>query len=193
MRVYFAASWGILGSAPFFIMLIDPQIHLLSQTVIDFEMLKLTCKNVDLRPEYVITQYPVSFSTDAKYLLYLTSLSGLSIKEPKTALRNLPYFILRFLSYTIMIACDKNISSEFSRGSKCDLITVEHRDMYLILATGNLSEWLDTIIMNSNKQSDLLLLMDKLILFFEKRGLGDLFFKYKKLPQKDGTFLLEKK
>jgi hypothetical protein len=171
-----------------------PEISLLSVTNFDWPTFRGTVdKALNMRPDIDIGKLPINLSDDAKLLLNIAAFYGHSIDSPLYTLRYLPLEFMNYLSYTFFIACDTDTWEEFIFSNNLTII----RQDSLILATGTLSKWYQTIVNNLNRdwefKHDTRVLFCKLMIFFEKRGLGFLFETYIKKVQEDFTFLLEEK
>lgn len=169
----------------------DPQIKLLSCVKIDWKEFNTTVSHLDKRPDRELSQYPVSFTDDTKYLLYLANLNGISLNNPTSVLNNLPNELLEYLHYTFMVACDRETYVKFAESSRLQIVPVETGDMYLLLVAGTFFTWYNTITLSLLRKESLLI--NKFLIHFEQNGLKEIFSKYKKVIQINGTFLLEHK
>ena len=174
----------------------DPQIELLSSVQINWPAFRATIdRAMNTRPDRVLSQYPVDFKDDAEFLLYLANVAGISIANPLNVLRTLPHGFLNYLHYTMMIACDGKTYNEFNSNTRLDIIVRQVDINYILLVTGPLAIWYDTIVLNLARDwkysASTRLLIDKLLLLFDKQGLKELFANYNRKPLNDGTFLLE--
>lgn len=175
-----------------------PQIEILTSVKVNWPSFKATIeKALGERPDRVLAQYPVTFTEDAEYLLYLADLSGISIKNPLDVLRNIPHNLLEYLHYTMMIACSDRTYKEFATNTRLNIISKQVDVTHILLVAGPMALWYDTIVFNLAKDwkytADTRLLIDKILLTFDKQGLKELFAKFNRRPMKDGTFLLERK
>ena len=153
-----------------------PQIELLSSVKINWPAFRATIdKALNERPDRILAQYPVAFSDDAEFLLYLASLNGISINNPLDVLRTLPHDMLAYLHYTVMVACDVETCKQFSESTRLNIITKQKDIVYILLVTGPMTLWFDTIVLNLTRDwkyaKSTRFLIDKLLLLFEKQGL----------------------
>ena len=176
----------------------NPQVEILSAIQIDWPSFKATLdKALNERPDRILAQYPVPIKEDAEYLLYIASLVGIPIHNPLDTLRNLPHNLLDFLHYTMLIACGELTYKEFLSCTRLNIVAKQVDLAHILLVAGPMTMWYDTVIFNLSKDwkysVDTRILIDKILLTFEKRGLKELFANFNRKPLKDGTFLLEHK
>lgn len=174
-----------------------PEVIFLAGTKFNWPDFRATIdKALNLRPDIIINKVPVDFSDDAKVLLNIAAFYGWDITNPLNTLRHLPPMFLEYLSYQFFIACDQSALDQI-HFNKITIIKNKIPDGYLILATGSLAAWFDTIVSNLGRdweyETNTRILICKIMLLLEKRGLNVLFDKHRKKMQKDGTFLLESK
>jgi hypothetical protein len=171
-----------------------PDVGLIAANKIEWDAFRSTLDKVlKLRPEQSINSCPISFSEDAKYLLNIAAFYGWDIDKPLNVLRNVPPIFMSYLHYTLFIACDHNVYEEWT----CSMPIIKRNildDTYLLLVTGSLDQWYETIILNLNRdwefKYETRVMLNKLMVFFERdRGLNHIFPKKKVLP--DHTWLLE--
>ena len=173
--------------------MITPEVELLSRSEFNWISFRATMdKALKLRPDIDINKLPIELSDDAKILLNIAIFFGYSSNDPVKLLRDIPPLFMNFLTYTFMIACDEDTWTEFH--ATIDAIRTGH----IVLATGTLAHWHQTIITNLsrnwNYSQNTLILYDKILLVFERQcGLRLIFEKYRKKLNADGTFLLEVK
>jgi hypothetical protein len=170
-----------------------PEVELLATNNFNWPSFRATVdKALKLRPDSIINKLPIQLSDDAKILLNIAAFYGHNINNPLDVLRKMPPLFMNFLSYTLMIGCDAKTWDNFHAG--VDAI----RTGDIIIATGTLAHWYQTITMNLSRDWDYdqntLILFDKILLVFERKcGLAILFETYRKKLKSDGTFLLERK
>jgi len=171
-----------------------PEIELLSVVEINWDTLRGTLDKVlSIRPDLVINKLPIELSQDAEVLLNIAAFYGWDISNPLSTLRSIPSFFMEFLHYSFIIGCDKEHWDILQTARVTEIINKD-----LIIVTGSLAAWHDTIILNLGRDwgysYESIYLLDKLILILERsRGLNLIFEKYKKKLKPDYTFLLEKK
>lgn len=175
-----------------------PEIGLLTVTQIDWPTFRATMDKVlSLRPDTDINRLPVDLSEDAKILLNIAAYYGWKIENPLGVLRRLPPMFMEYLSYSFFIACDNSTWEEFNPTSNLNIIKRELPECLLLITTGTLAAWYQTIITNLERDwqytRETRLLFDKIMITFERRGLNYLFESYRKKVLEDHTFLLEKK
>lgn len=175
-----------------------PEIGLLTVTKIDWPTFRATMdKALDLRPDIDLNSLPIELSEDAKYLLNLAVYYGWSIKNPLDMLRNLPSMVMKNLSYSFFIACDKETWEELNLDNTISIIKREVVGGYLLVTSGTLEAWYYAIVNNLERDREYShktrTLFCKLMIAFERRGLNFLFEKYVKKVQQDYTWLLEHK
>lgn len=174
----------------------NPQVSLLATTEFNWVQFRATIDSaLKLRPDTIINKIPIDFSNDAKLLLNIAAYYGWSIENPLNVLRNLPTLFMEFLSYQFFIACDHETWEEFNGSSKLVTIKQNVYDGLLVIATGSLATWFETITINLNKDKPLstntkMIYCQCQLLLERDRGLLSLFDKYRKQIQEDGTFLL---
>jgi hypothetical protein len=176
-----------------------PEIELLGVTNFNWTSFRGTMDmTLKLRPDVIINKFPIDLSDDAKVLLNVAAYYGWSIDNPLHTLRNIAPLFMDFLTYHFMIACDEYTWNEFNTSVNIQVIKREVDTGLLLLTTGTLYNWQQTILTNLLRDweysHNTRVLFDKLLLFFEReRGLGILFEGYRKKILQDQTFLLEKK
>jgi len=176
-----------------------PEVGLLGVTQYNWPSFRATMDKVlNLRPDIDINSLPVDFSDDALILLNVAAYFGWNIKNPLAVLRNMQPMFMEYLSYQFFIACNKETWEEFNPNN----ITTIKKDLpdgiLLIIATGSLNAWYQTIVNNIARdwqfKHETRYLFDRIMLILEReRGLTFIFENYKKKMQQDYTFLLEKK
>jgi hypothetical protein len=177
----------------------NPEIGLLAVNRLNWPVFRDTLNRVlNKRPDTAINTIPIDFSDDAKVLLNIAAFFGWSLENPLGVLRTLPPLFMEFLTYQFFIACDQDTWEEFNPSSNITIIKQEIPDGLLIISTGTLNAWYQSIVCNLERnwkfRHDTRVLFCKLMLCFEReRGLRQLFEGYKKVVQPDQTFLLEKK
>jgi len=176
----------------------DPQVEIISRAAINWPSFKATMNKVlDSRPDYILGSQ-VTVKEDPELLLYLAAMFGISIKNNMQALREIPHHLLEFLHYTFMVACNDRSFNEFTRATRLSIVVnATLPDVNFVLVTGTLATWYNTITLNLAKDwkysPDTRLLINKILLLFERQGLGPLFDNYEKSMCKDGTFFLKKR
>lgn len=176
-----------------------PEIGLLSATQFNWPVFRATIdKSLNMRPDIDINKLPVDFSEDALVLLNIAAYYGWPIENPLNVLRDIPPLFMQYLQYSFFIACDHVTWSEFNPDSNIIIVSQELPECLLLIATGTLNNWYQSIVTNLGRDwefsHETRFLFDKILITFEReRGLGFVFEKYKKKMQSDQTFLLEKK
>ena len=177
----------------------SPEVGLLAVTAVNWPTFRATMdKALKLRPDIDINNIPLNLSNDALVLLNIAAFYGWSLNNPLNVLRNIPPGFMECLSYQFFIACDELTWDEFNPSSNITVIKRKLTDGILLIASGTLSGWYQTIVNNLGRdwsfQQNTRILFCKIMLTLEReRGLGIIFEKYKKRVQKDYTFLLERK
>lgn len=103
--------------------------------------------------------------------------------------------ILNHLQFGFLVACTQSCLFELMQSSTLSVTTsAEAEKGTLALVSGTLKQWRDvTIELDENASSDVRLLVDKVLVYFERLGLYELWSNYRKKPLQDSTFLLERK
>jgi len=148
----------------------------------------------------------IDLQDPARYLICLAEMfergRGRSAVE---LLRQLPTFALQYLHYTFLIVCDPHTGSDFRVANRCQTNVTDGfaENMVVVLGTGPLLQWKESILANSNKQASLALsnersayytrlIFNKIQIHFErKEGLHQLFDMYRKVRLEDQSFILE--
>lgn len=175
----------------------DPaDVKLLHITKINWGDLRLDIFNATgLSPSAPIAQHSVEFSEAAEYLVFVSYLLlGAVDNDPHKLLLNLPRVSMNFLQYTFLINVDiseANATLESLRGRTGAQYVVQDN---CILATGPLTVWYDSIVMNLTYPNMLTfntrLILDKIYILLGREGLSSLFTKFNKTTLDDGTFTL---
>lgn len=102
--------------------------------------------------------------------------------------------VLEHRSFTFAFVCMQDVLVEIVTRSRLHYTTTEttRRGVYLVIASGTLKEWRDSIILDW-QSFDSRKIMNECLSYFDSVDLGQVFGSYKRLPHKDGTLLLEKK
>ena len=173
-----------------------PDLIIVSRTKIEWPILRKTVFHATgFQPSSVIAQCPVNFSEQAEYLLFAAYLIlDVTDEDAHNLLLNLPREALDFLHYTFLIACDENVAIDLREKTRAHYTMTDIGKGYCILGTGPLSVWYDAIVLNLThtriSMNNTRILLNKMMLLFEKEGLHALFPNKNMLA--DGTFLLEK-
>lgn len=168
---------------------------IVSRTRVEWPVLRKTVSQATgFQPSSRIAQCPVSFSEQAEYLLFAAYLIlDITEEDPHNLLLNLPREAMDFLHYTFLIACDADTASDLREKTRAHYTMTDLGRGYCILGTGPLSVWYDAIMLNLTQPraawKETRLLLNKMLLLFEKEGLQALFPHKNVLPDK--TFLLE--
>lgn len=179
-----------------------PEIIPVSRVKVDWPLLRKTASQATgLRPSGRIAQSPVKFSEAAEYLLFAAYLYlDTQEDDPHRILLNLPRECLDFLHYSFMIACGPDTVNDLREKTRAHYTMTDMGRGYCVLGTGPLSVWYDAVVLNLThpqmafkSMANTRLLLDKLMLFFEKEGLQALFRDTTKKQLPDKTFLLERK
>ena len=104
--------------------------------------------------------------------------------------------ILRHGSFGFLVECDNETLLELMENTDLSINSISlYRDTRLLVVTGTLLEWRDSVINCCSiiVSPELRALSDMFLLHLEKAGLSQLWQKYKKEIIKDKTFVLEAK
>lgn len=177
-----------------------PSVTLISRTQVEWPTLKGTvAKVVGYSPASIFDQYPVKLSEQAQYLVYAACLHlDTPNIDPLHILRHLPHEMLDFLHYSFLIGCTDEVMRDLREKTRAHLSIVDLGKGYCILGTGPLGVWYDAIVLNLTHPQLALkslnntrILLDKIMLLFEREGLQHVFYPYTKKTLPDKTFLLE--
>lgn len=99
-------------------------------------------------------------------------------------------FELFFLHYTFMCRASEGVCQEIRDRTKLDVCQAEGGDLFLV--AGTLAEWKRAVAICCSEKAlqHTRLLFDKILLHFEREGVGQVWFDYKKKMLPDKTFLL---
>jgi hypothetical protein len=153
--------------------------------------------NINKQPSSLIHQSPVTFKEQAEQLLFLAYLLTDTDEKPDTLIRNIPRICLDFLHYTFLIICDIETHKDLREKTRAQYIVENMEDVYCVLGTGSLSVWHDAIVTNlahtNLKSKNTRLILDAIYLYLTQEGLQSIFTPFTKKPEKNGTFILERK
>ena len=177
-----------------------PEIGILAVTQYNWPSFRSTMdRTLNIRPDTDINSLPIAFSNDALILLNIAAYYGWDIKNPLFVLRNIPPLFMEFISYQFFIACNIETWEEFNP-SNIHVIkqSLPIAGSVLIIASGTLSAWYQSIICNLGRDweytHETRYLFCRIMLLLEReRGLAFIFEPYQKKMKSDYTFLLEKK
>jgi len=71
-----------------------------------------------------------------------------------------------------------------------NIINTIRADTFVGIISGNLQQWIDSII-NYNSTYELRLLIKEILKYFDTIGLSEIFSSFRRCLQKDGTYILE--
>lgn len=173
-----------------------PEVELLSNVQYSWISFRATLDKVaGVRPGETINRLPIELSEDAKVLLYVCALAGQSIDQPIRVLELIPQQYMGFLHYSFLIACDRETWNEFQMCTRAQTMVTECLDYYFVVASGTLDVWYNTIITHLGRDWGYCfgtrILIGKIMVTLERRGLQAVFNRYRKKMLKDNSFLLE--
>lgn len=125
---------------------------------------------------------------------YLCALSEMSTpgSKPQDILKN-PGALLRHIHYSFLIYCSRETRYQILEHCSIDTASGLCPDgNYLVVASGNLQQWRESVINGTKEQSptDLRQVLDMCMHLLEKEGLSKLWADYTKVPMKDRTLRL---
>ena len=170
------------------------EVVLIHRTATDHAPLKaLTQKIASRNPEAVLDSANREFTDDAKALIRLHSFSVPDTAIPLTALR-LSQAVQPFLHYSFLVLATPGIFDEvvlLNTGLDYALVDGDFEKPIFVLG-GSLDVWRDAILTGCSEATtpDTRQLFNKLNLQLDKLGLSEIWYGYKRTPQKDGSFLL---
>jgi hypothetical protein len=131
---------------------------------------------------------------------YIAGIAGFHNRQdadrPLAALRD-ARSILTHLHFGFLIECDAELILNIRERTNLDVTCSEGGSdgERVAVMSGTLDKYRQSAIECCTLTSpfELIFLFDQLILFFEKVGLGDIWFDYRKITQRDNTFYLEHK
>jgi len=173
-------------------------IIIINKPQIDWNTLRQgVLKATSLQPSSTIAQCPVKLSEVAEFLVFVTYLKLDNFNDdPYNVLMNLPRECMELVSYTFLILCTPYTMNDLREKTRAHYAFCNMGEYYCSLGTGSLATWFDAIVLNLTdtwqKTEGTRVLLNKMMLFFEKEGLGAIFSKYRKKSLPNKQFLLEK-
>lgn len=136
----------------------------------------------------------VRLSEPAQTLVAIYSIRAQPI-DPLGVLRNCLPFVGPHLTYGFLVVTEPDTLMNLKGYTQLDTqYTVNDDGLAVGIITGNLNTWFQTIVYASMVQEkDCRQLLNKVMLYFEKEGLGNIFDGWAKKNMDDGTFKLEYK
>lgn len=134
-------------------------------------------------------------SDHARLLAVLSAFSDRDSTDPLKSIREAGS-LLNHLKFSFLIAADRETIFRISTTTRLDCTPNDSVDGGLAaIVSGTLSEWREATIelCHSNSPMPIRVLMDTVVLQFEKLGLGEVWSDYRKVQLKDKTFRLEHK
>lgn len=158
--------------------------------------IKATHEALGINPLSGIDQSTRAFTNDAKFLAGLAAFHNhINLKTPITAIRDAAS-LCSHLSYTFVIAAPKSvILKSMERTDLHHTIAEGFEELQLVVISGTLKQWkLGTLeCCHPDVNHELRLLYDGVYFYFQKCGLGELWFDTKTTKGPKQTFYLEKK
>ncbi len=118
-----------------------------------------------------------------------------NLRQPLASIRDATS-VLHHFSYSFLVYCKPDLILDIRERSTLHITSSEALDgERLAVLSGTLGQYQTAITENSTPDSPFNIrhLSTALLKHFESEGLQDLFYDYRKRPQKDGTLLLEYK
>lgn len=158
--------------------------------------IKATHEALGYNPLSGVDQSTRPFSDPAKFLTGLSAFHNkMNLKAPLSSLREAGS-LCSHLSYGFLVAAPKQvILKSMERSELSHTIAEDLDDLQLTIISGNLKDWKHALLENCHPDSShsLRLLYDGFFLYFQKCGLGELWFDLKTTKAPNKTFYLEKK
>ena len=170
----------------------QPQVALIGQSEFDWTTYLTACKTaLGRNVTRILDNRRIEVKTPTGFI---GTLSELNAQDSVNFLEDTS--LLRHVSFSFLVFTDRDTLTELLMKST-QSIAVEHtqtlqRDVHLSVISGNLQQWLTaTVACCSGREStELRFLFDTVILHFEKKGLADIFKKWRKITLPDSTFKL---
>ena len=146
-------------------------------------------------PNRGIDSSPREFSDAAKFIAVLAEFQDRRANQPLAALRSAGS-LLNHLHYAFGVYADSETIFQIKERTDLSITATETVDGERIaLVSGTLKQWRDATIecCDERQPFNLRVLFDKVVLIFEKFGLGELWDTLRKRQLPDHTFLLEDK
>lgn len=153
---------------------------------------KAAASTIGYNPTNVNTSRPLS--DYAKFLAACSLFKDRSQTDTIKSIRN-SSSSLRHLVFGFLVLADRETLFELMQCSDLQVSTTAAQSGEVAaIVTGNLLQWQTAIIdLSESNTYGMRLLLDKIFLYFEKVGLGELWADYRKVPLKDNTLKLEHK
>jgi hypothetical protein len=159
------------------------------------QFLKLATDATGHCPNRGVDSSPRTFSDYGKFIAILAEFQDRRANQPLTVLRDAGS-LLHHLSYSFGVYADTETIFQIKERTDLHIVSTESLDgERIVLVSGTLREWRDATIecCQERQPFNLRLLFDKVVLLFDKFGLGELWDTLRKRPLADHTFLLEDK
>lgn len=129
---------------------------------------------------------------------FLAGIAGIANQQdtqyPLAAIRN-ARTILEHLHFGFIVHCDQATLLGIREKSELTVTSRSEAGTWIAVVSGSLAKYkaAATEVCIPTSPFEIRYLFDELVMFFEKIGLQDIFFDYRKVIQRDGSFLLEHK
>ena len=103
-------------------------------------------------------------------------------------------YLYHHIFFSFIGVIDTYIISQLSERSRISVAYTERRTKSLVILSGTLKDWKDTIVYCCNKyaDTDVRLLCNEIHNMFETAGFQEIWQEYKKIPKADGSTVLSK-
>lgn len=169
-----------------------PDIFPISQPNINWHaFLQGTVAATGESPTRPVDGYPGNLSDFARFLASLAHFNAPNLQKDVLATIRDSRSLLGHLSFGFLVSAEVDVFCQIGQRTKL-IVTSSPRDIAIV--TGSLADWRGAtleFLWNTECDFAVRLLFDKIILYFEHIGLGDIWFGYRKQSLKDQTFLLE--
>lgn len=191
------ATAGSTGSNPVGYSSMIPQVQAIGGTEIAWEgFLKACVDTLGYSPIRGVDAIKRELSEPAKFVAALSAFHDkLNANDPIKSIRSAGS-LLKHLSYTFMVLADDQLILDIRERTELTLTSASTMvGCRLILISGNLKQFLDATVecCSPDVSIDIRYLFDFIVLHFDRIGLGELWYEYRRKSVKDKTFLLEHK
>ena len=157
-------------------------------------MLQVLTQIHGVSPVALLDKSSRDFTDDAKALVRLSCAENPDHPNAVKALQN-SHPVQRHFHYSFMVVSSPNIFEDVLLLNTGLAISLAHHDFDrpVWFISGTLADWRDAMTVGCSEanSTDIRLVFNKLSLWFEKYGLGEVWAAYHRVTLKDGTFRLD--
>ena len=137
---------------------------------------------------------PIDLEEPAQALVALYSIRAMP-SDPLNVLRSCLPFVGQYLSYAFLVVASKETLQILQAYTQLDILHTEAKEFNVGVISAHLQSWHTAITHCTSQVNDreTRLIFNKIMLWFEEKGLGNIFDRWVKIDMGDDSFKLEVK